>query len=215
MKFDVTTIIEATTREVTSREHAGRAARVVRVSRTYDTSIADLWDAVTNAERIPRWFLPVSGDLRLGGRYQLVGNASGTITGCEPPRRLALTWEFGGDTSWVEVYLSEESEERTRLSLEHIAHVGDDRWNEYGPGAVGVGWDLGLLGLGAHVSSGGSADPQEVMAWSASAEGKEFITRSSAGWEQASIAAGTEPLAATAAAARTTAFYTGEGAPEH
>ena len=30
-------------------------------------------------ERIPRWFLPVSGDLRLGGRYQLEGNAGGEV----------------------------------------------------------------------------------------------------------------------------------------
>src|SRR5882724_8555264 len=29
------------------------------------------WDAMTNAERIPRWFLPISADLRLSGRYQL------------------------------------------------------------------------------------------------------------------------------------------------
>ena len=26
----------------------------------------------------PRWFLPISGELRLGGRYQLTGNAGGT-----------------------------------------------------------------------------------------------------------------------------------------
>ena len=34
-----------------------------------DAAIDDVWDACTNPERIPRWFLPVSGDLRLGGRY--------------------------------------------------------------------------------------------------------------------------------------------------
>jgi hypothetical protein len=39
----------------------------------YPASQSDLWDAVTNADRIPRWFLPVSGDLRLGGHYQLEG----------------------------------------------------------------------------------------------------------------------------------------------
>ena len=31
----------------------------------------------------------------------------------------------------------------TRLELEHIAHVDDERWAEFGPGAVGIGWDLG------------------------------------------------------------------------
>ena len=44
-----------------------------------------MWDACTDPERIGRWFLPVSGDLRLGGRYQLEGNAGGEILRCEPP----------------------------------------------------------------------------------------------------------------------------------
>ena len=59
---------------------------MVVASRSYDTDIDDLWEAITNAERIPRWFLPITGELRLGGRYQLQGNAGGTITACEPPR---------------------------------------------------------------------------------------------------------------------------------
>ena len=45
------------------------------LERTYETTIVDLWDAITSAERIPRRFLPISGDLRLGGRYQLEGHA--------------------------------------------------------------------------------------------------------------------------------------------
>jgi hypothetical protein len=32
-----------------------------------------------------RRFPPVSGDLRLGGKYQLGGNAGGEILACEPP----------------------------------------------------------------------------------------------------------------------------------
>src|SRR5215831_2232401 len=73
MNIDVANQIGAVTREVRSRQHNGRPARVVVASRTYNTTIEDVWDAITNAERIPRWFLPVSGDLRLGGRYQLEG----------------------------------------------------------------------------------------------------------------------------------------------
>ena len=48
------------------------------------------------------------------------------------------------------------------------------------------------------------------MAWTASDEGREFTTRCSEAWRDASIAAGTDPAAAEAAAARTTAAYTGE-----
>ena len=97
----------------------------------------DVWDACTNVERIPRWFLPITGDLVQGGRYQLEGNASGTIQTCTPPTGFSATWEYGGDVSWIEVRLSPESSERTRFELEHIAHVGDDIWAQFGPSAVG------------------------------------------------------------------------------
>ena len=58
-------------REVRSGSRDGSATKIAVARRTYPTSQADLWDALTNAERIPRWFLPVSGDLQVGGRYQL------------------------------------------------------------------------------------------------------------------------------------------------
>jgi uncharacterized protein YndB with AHSA1/START domain len=209
MKFDVPRHIGAVTRVVDDRQRDGRPARVVVATRTYDSDIADVWDAITSAERIPRWFLPISGELRLGGRYQLTGNAGGEITACEPPRHVAMTWEFGGEVSWVEVRLTEESEDRTRLVLEHIAHVDDDRWNQFGPGAVGVGWDLTLLGLDEHLRSGAAVDTEAAMAWTMSDAGKEYLRRSSDDWARASVAAGTDAAAAAAAAARTTAFYSG------
>src|SRR5437879_5876620 len=210
LKIDVLRYIGAVTREVQSREHEGRPARVVVATCAYDTTITDVWDAITNAERIPRWFLPISGDLRLGGRYQLHGNASGQVTGCEPPRSLALTWEFGGQVSWVHVQLTELSDGGTRLRLEHIAHVPDELWNQYGPGAVGVGWDLTMLGLGRYLSTSDAVDPKEAAAWPASEEGKDFVRKSSDEWGRASISAGMDEASARSAASRTTAFYSGE-----
>jgi uncharacterized protein YndB with AHSA1/START domain len=209
VKLDVLRYIGAVTREVTSRDHNGRPARVVAATCAYDTTIGDLWDAITNAERIPRWFLPISGELRLGGRYQLQGNAGGQIISCEPPRSLTVTWEFGGQVSWVHIGLTELSDGGTRLQLEHIAHVPDDFWNQYGPGAVGVGWDLAMVGLGRHLATAAAVDPQEFAAWSASEQGKDFVRQSSSEWGQSSIAAGTEEAAARDAASRTTAFYGG------
>jgi uncharacterized protein YndB with AHSA1/START domain len=91
MNVDPAAYVGAVVRDVLSREHEGRPARVVIATRSYDTTIEDLWDALTSAKRIPRWFLPVSGDLRLGGRYQFEGNAGGAITRCEPPRALSVT----------------------------------------------------------------------------------------------------------------------------
>ena len=64
MSIDVPSLIGAVNREVRDVEREGRTARVVVASRTYDTSVEDLWDAITTAERIPRWFLPIEGDLR-------------------------------------------------------------------------------------------------------------------------------------------------------
>jgi uncharacterized protein YndB with AHSA1/START domain len=214
MKIDIARHIGAVTRKLENREHQGKMARVALASRSYDTTIDDLCDAITNAERIPRWFLPVSGELRLGGRYQLQGNAGGTITRCEPPRHLGVTWEYGGEVSWVTVTLTQEGA-GTRLALEHMAHVKDEFWDQYGPGAVGVGWDGGLMGLAEHVASGATVDRAQADAWSASDEGKAFMRGCSEEWGRASIAAGTDAAAAKAAAARTTAFYTGEAPTEN
>ncbi|MEP7384723.1 MAG: SRPBCC family protein [Gemmatimonadota bacterium] len=207
--MDPASHIRATSRTVETRDHDGRPARVVIASRAYDTTIDDLWDALTTAERIPRWFLPITGELRLGGRYQLTGNAGGIISACEPPTHLGLTWEFGGQVSWVTVRLAPEGETRTQLTLEHIAHVPDEMWQQYGPGAVGVGWDSGLLGLDQLFSANPVVDPTTAITWLATPDGRAFLKGSSDGWCEASIASGTDASAARAAADRTYAAYTG------
>ena len=138
MEFDVQGHLGAVERSVSSLERDGRPARAVTLARSFATTHEDLWDAVTSGRRIARWFLPIGGRLEPGGRYHLGGNAGGVITACEPPSHFALTWEFGGDVSLVEVRLSGDEAESARLSLSHIAHLAD-HWHEYGPGAIGVG----------------------------------------------------------------------------
>ncbi len=210
MGFDFESHLGAVERSVSSLERDGLPAGAVTLARSYATTVEDLWDAVTNGERIPRWFLPVSGDLELGGRYQLEGNAGGVITACERPSHFALTWEFGEDTSWVEVRFSDDGVRRARLTLTHTAHLSE-HWGEYGPGAVGVGWELALMGLAIHLTKPTEPMPDEA-ALATSPDGKVFIAGSSDGWARAAVAAGTDPDAARAAARRTTAFYTGESA---
>ena len=197
-------------RSVSSQDRDGKPARAVTLSRSYDTTLDDLWDALTNGERIPRWFLPITGDLEPGGRYQLEGNAGGTITTCRPQSHFALTWEFDGDVSWVAPRLSDDGPGRARLTLTHTVLLSE-HWDEYGPGAVGVGWELGLMGLASHLAHPSASKPDEV-AFATSPDGKAIITGSSEAWGQAAVAAGTDPDAARAAANRTTAFYTGESA---
>jgi uncharacterized protein YndB with AHSA1/START domain len=204
--------IGAVTREVATREHRGRPARAVTATQTYRAGVEEVWDAVTTAERIPRWFLPVSGDLRPGGRYQLEGNAGGEILECEAPRRLAVTWEYGGQVSWLTFTLTAADEEHTTLVLEHVLPL-DERWEEFGPGAVGVGWDMGLLGLAKHREGAPRLAPEEAMAWAASDEGREFMVRSNEDWCRAGLEAGADETEARAAAARTLAAYTGGAEP--
>jgi len=217
MSFDTAAQAAMVVRKVEDVTHEGQAARAVVASRDYPTNIADLWNAITEKDRIPRWFAPVSGDLELGGRYQIKGNAGGTVTACEPPRQFALTWEFGGGMSWVEVELAEAGDGATRLTLRHIAPLDDkseEFWDRFGPGAVGVGWDLSLMGLGWHIETGESNERFAEETWALSDEGKAFATWSSDSWTAASIAYGTVADAANRAGASTTAFYTGAAAPE-
>ena len=209
MDLNVEEHLTAVTRAVTYTKRDDRHAGVVTLSRSFTASAEDLWDAVTSAERIPRWFMPVSGDLRLGGRYQLEGNAGGTIVTCEPPSLVAVTWEFAGDVSWVEVSIAEEGAGRARLTLSHTALLSP-HWDEFGSGAVGVGWEMGMLGLALYLAQPDEPKLDEEE-FAGSSEGRALMVGSSGGWGQASIDAGEAPEAARAAAARTAAFYTGEG----
>ena len=68
---------------------------VVRIEDRYDTEIDDLWSAITDPDRIARWYGQVEGDLRPGGEFRLhVGDAEsdhvGRVEECEPPRRLRV-----------------------------------------------------------------------------------------------------------------------------
>ncbi len=206
--IDVIHEIESVRRAVGEGQVPAGTGHAVRLVRVYDAPIDDVWDALTNPDRIGRWFLPISGDYRLGGTYQFEGNAGGRIVACERPNRIKLTWVFGEptselDASEVEVRLSS-VDEGTRFELEHTAVVPDEMWDQYGPGAVGVGWEMGLLGLSLHLVGGTVGDP---IAWQISDEGRDFAMRSSAGWGEAHRAAGADPGTVARTVANTTEFY--------
>ncbi|MDQ3382901.1 MAG: SRPBCC family protein [Actinomycetota bacterium] len=206
--IDVAQQIGAVTREVASGERDGAPVKTVVARQTYPSPIEEVWDALTNPERLPRWFLPVSGELTLGGRFQFEGNAGGTVLECEPTTLLLVTWEYGGEVSWVEVRLTAEGQSTT-LRLEHTAPMDAERWEEFGPGAIGVGWDSGLLGLALHLRGAAPMELEAKMAWGGSEEGRAFMAASSQDWARAAIADGDGETPARAAASRTTAAYTG------
>ena len=207
MDFDAEGNLATVTRIVSFLERNGRPASAVTLTRTYATSLGDLWDALTNLKRIPRWFAPVTGTLEPGGHYAIEGNASGRITECERLSGFSLTWEFAGDVSWVEVRISNEGNE-PHLTLTHTALLSP-HWDEYGAGAAGVGWEMGFLGLALHIADP-DAPKSDEMEFATSQDGRAFITGSSEGWVEAAIEAGVDPEKARAAGRRTTAFYTGE-----
>jgi len=212
--IDIVREIGAIEREVGTGGHAAGEGRVVRLRRTFDAPVEDVWDALTNPERIGRWFLPISGDYRLGGRYQFEGNAGGEILECERPRRLRVSWVYGevtspADVSELELRLTP-SDAGTTLVLEHTAIVPEEFWSTYGPGAVGVGWDGGLLGLSLHLKGGSIADP---IAWQLSDEGRAFYALSSEAWGAASLASGVDPADVATMVANTTQFYAPDPPP--
>lgn len=198
------------TKEIT---HKGQPARSVMASRSYLTDPIDLWDALTNPERIPRWFLPITGDLRAGGEYQFEGHAGGTITRCDPPEALEATWEYGENKTWITVILIPEGQ-GTKLTLDHVMLKDDDgeaHWKQYGPGATGVGWELSFRALGYHIAKGGIAiNPEENEAWMVSGAGKAFVRTAAKRWGEAHIDSGESADIARGMADLTAKFYTGE-----
>src|SRR5689334_14505225 len=94
--IDITQALGTVKRTIMNGERDGVPARVLVVSRTYPAAREEVWDALTNLTRISKWFLPVTGDLREGGSFQIEGNASGSILKCSAPSSFEITWEYGG-----------------------------------------------------------------------------------------------------------------------
>ena len=208
MNFDIDYHFSAVQRSVSSVTRDEKTAKTVTLTRNYRTGIDDLWSALTNSERIPLWFLPITGDLYLGGRYQFEGNAGGEISECNSPTFLSVTWEWQDDVSWLEIRLSEAGENNTQLTLIHTS-VLSEFWTQFGPGATGVGWETGLIGLDYHLISP-NAPMMDKGQFSSSPEGRAFVAQSSEDWGRASIASGTQMTEALKAVKKITAFYTGD-----
>lgn len=174
--FDLLEELAAIHRTVTRDDAADTVS--VTLARTYDAARDDVWDALTNPERLPRWFYPISGDLEPGGTFQFEGNAGGEIRRCDRPTALQVT--FGGPDSIVDLRLTDAGN-GTTVELVHtvpVAMAGS------GAGAlfVGPGWDGALLGLGIHLRGQSIGDPLEAAN---SPEVIEFNRGSIEGWTEA------------------------------
>jgi uncharacterized protein YndB with AHSA1/START domain len=154
--IDIDGWISDTHREIGQARIAAGEARTALIRRTYDSPIDDVWDACTNPERIDRWLLPLSGDLRPGGTFHLEGNASGEILRCEPPRLLRVTWAYGDrPVDEVELRLSADGDGATVLELEHATVTTTVEWEGREVDVItglGPGWEPALAVLVKHLS---------------------------------------------------------------
>jgi uncharacterized protein YndB with AHSA1/START domain len=175
--IDIAAELAAIGRKVTRDAGASGETVAVRLERTYDAGVEDVWDAVTDPDRLRRWFLPVSGELKVGGTFQLEGNAGGEILACDAPTLLRVT--FGSETSIVELRFTALDAERTGLEMVHTVPIEIAR---SGAGALypGPGWDGALLALGLYVAGQVAEDP---VAAANSPEGLEFSYGSVLAWK--------------------------------
>ena len=149
------TSLTAVQRSMGTREIAAGPARTAVLRRRYDAPVEDVWDAITTPDRVDRFFLPLTGDLRVGGDFALQGQAGGEILACDAPRLLRLQWTPADDRGYsdqVEVRLTPDGPDATWLELEH-ASIADVFRNdpETGCYGVGTGWEGPLHYLGEYL----------------------------------------------------------------
>lgn len=196
--IDITSQLEAISRAVGKKDGDSGEVVSVRLQRSYPASAVDVWSALTDPERIQRWFYPISGDLRAGGSFQLEGNAGGDILECDPPHHLKVT--FGMPTSIVVLRLTAEGDAMTSLEMEHTVPI---EMAQSGAGAlyVGPGWDGAFMALDLYLQGHVAEDP---VAAASSPEAIEFSRQSIDLWtttvEESGTASEDEIAAATQAA---------------
>ncbi|MFC7374011.1 SRPBCC domain-containing protein [Brachybacterium sp. GCM10030267] len=208
-------VIDAVRRELEIDEqlHEGRA--LVRTVLTLTTNItrapAQLWPLLTRPDQLARWFGPVAGDLREGGRFEAPEGAVGRILHVEAPHKISLTWDRGGAEDPLLIRLDPEDDGTTELRVRHTTLIERDEFDRVGPGLAAVDWEIALLALAA-LTDGWRASclldvPTPTPAWLDSAEGAEHVRAWSVRWAAEAIAAGVDETTARRGEAATASAY--------
>lgn len=108
---------------------------LIRFAQTYPTTVEDLWDAITDPERLSRWMAPYEGEFRLGGRWLARYDdgtvfTEGTVTACDAPRTFTTTWHASEEQETTITVTVEPVADGAALRLEHDGVGGRD----YAPG---------------------------------------------------------------------------------
>jgi uncharacterized protein YndB with AHSA1/START domain len=134
---------------------------IVRMEDRYETDIDDLWSALTDPRRLPRWYGQVEGDLRLGGEFRghlESWEGTGHVEACEPPRRLVVT------TSGVDEPFDEVIEATLTADGDQTILVIETRGMPLDLIAFyGVGYQIHAENLAAHLAGRERADTK--MRW--------------------------------------------------
>ena len=135
--------------------------RTLRIERTYRAPAEAVFDAWTSEEVIRRWWQAEVGwetseaevDLRVGGAVHVTmrdpakgedHGGGGYYTEVDPPRRLAFTWIWDGDTRRTLIEIDfEESDGATTVSFTHSG-----LWDEAAVRDHEGGWSRILDSLG-------------------------------------------------------------------
>lgn len=174
--IDIADRLTATHREVRAAETA-EFGLVLR--RRFPAPPATVWAALTDADRLARWFAPVTGDLRADGTFDVADQVAGTVLECAAPHLFTVTW--GGDNVVVTVRMAPDDQGDTVVEL---VHTGIER-----DGAVrhGPGWDVAIAGLERFLADDVKPEP---AAWRASTEVQTFAQHSVSAWVKATEVSG-------------------------
>ncbi len=117
--MDLGRVIGAVTRVVGDREYEGKLAKVVvaSVPTTRHQTTCGTRSPTPSAFRVGFYRYPAICGWADG--ISSKGTPAAPITQCEPPKTFAVTWEYAGQTSWVNVRLTGAAG-RTELELEHV-----------------------------------------------------------------------------------------------
>lgn len=133
---------------------------VVRIEDRFDADIDEVWAALTDPQRLARWYGDVEGELKAAGQFQSHVFASGWqgtswVTACKPPRRFALVSKGSDDAdeSSVEVTLTADGG-TTTIVYEHRGIPLDLLF------AYGAGEQIHVEDLGNHLAGQERDDDQ-------------------------------------------------------
>lgn len=197
-------LITGVTRTVTTQG----SHHTVQLEHIYEASPEEIWDAITQPQRLEKWFEPTEGELIEGGRYQLTeSDTEGTIQRCDRPRSVNITWEYDGDESAVQVTL-QPLEGGTHLTIRHTMEE-NDHWRTYGPAATGIGWESSLVSLALHLNAASSDILQDLCNFAGSTEGHTYTDDAADAWKTAYVQSGADENQAQQQAIKTAAFYKG------